>query len=416
MSLASVLLILSLATLVLSFLLLLVKPDPDKRKWRKIVLLSVVLLCINVAAEVGKRIADARREVAAKEQESRQQQTFMEFLSEVRTLNASATQSFAKLNAMAAASNPSAVASLAAQAHRVQTQLSEITKLVTAGSTDASSLKDLKRLMEETRASITGLNTGIEVQRSVNAPTVRSAQEPERHTEPSLLQPTTPSSPAPDLSPPIILNTALAVATPSLVVPIHTQGRYPEYEPSTDSLQVAIKDGFVIAYFTGNGVSSGDSIKLRVSQAKRSTQTFKSYVIQPGSGLKNQSDNGCNMTIRRISGVLDTSFYRPAPFYRPVPMITVPTTGSETYMLSAFCIEPNKDNPSQTERFTLESPVRVFSCFALSGQHLSIQGYQAAVWIYESSLTYSQANEKLAISQADWAAAQDVVNHCQSPN
>src|SRR6185295_14097064 len=117
--------------------------------------------------------------------------------------------------------------------------------------------------------------------------------------------------------------------------------------------------------------------------ANRWAQLLDHYVLPPGSGLVSRPDSACSMTIRSVVGIAQgpTS-------YRPASVITVPNAGSETYILAAFCLDSKTDDPSESTTFTLKAPVRALSCIAREGAFLSVEAYQAAVWIYRDKLTF----------------------------
>jgi hypothetical protein len=100
--------------------------------------------------------------------------------------------------------------------------------------------------------------------------------------------------------------------------------------------------------------------------------------------------------------------------YQPTSVITVPAKGTATYILTAFCSEFHKDNPSESTHFTLKPPSPVMSCIARTGKQLPVPAYQAAVWMYTDNVNFSEVNEKFEVSPQDWAKGAAVYQRCRS--
>jgi hypothetical protein len=89
---------------------------------------------------------------------------------------------------------------------------------------------------------------------------------------------------------------------------------------------------------------------------------------------------------------------------------------SATYVLSAYCAEFHKDNPSPSSVFTVEPSDNVAGCILSDAaqQGLSVQATQAAVWIYTDHVDYGAMSHKFPISESDWHAATAVATGCQA--
>jgi hypothetical protein len=180
-------------------------------------------------------------------------------------------------------------------------------------------------------------------------------------------------------------------------------------QPSVPSLLTAIQTDAVRAEFIGTGGSSGDSVKVRVSKGRKATPGPHDYRVPPGSQLDSSDASAQGMTIMGVAGK-DLGGLS----YEPTSVITVPAKGSATYILTAFCSEFHKDNPSESTHFTLKSPSPVLACIARAGKQLPVPAYQAAVWMYTDNVSFSEVNEKFDVSRQEWAKGAAVYQQCRS--
>jgi hypothetical protein len=181
------------------------------------------------------------------------------------------------------------------------------------------------------------------------------------------------------------------------------------FAQSIPTLQDAIASGQVNGVFYGTGSSSGDSVTVEVSKGPKAASGPKEVSVPPGSRLDSADAGAQGMMILGIAGRVTG-----ATTYAPADNIVVPATGTATYLLTAFCSEFHKDNPSESTRFTLRSPDPSLACIAKRSKDggLSIDATQAAVWIYTDRLTFEAVNEKFSVSRTDWDRAQQVVRAC----
>src|ERR1035441_8664890 len=175
------------------------------------------------------------------------------------------------------------------------------------------------------------------------------------------------------------------------------------------TLHRAMRDGTVVAIFKGTGGSSGDSVEVEVAKTPGARSGRLDLTIPPGSML--HSSNGAEQSMV-IMGVEGRS--TGGGMFEPTSHITVSTTKPVRYILSAFCAEFEKENPSTTDTFALEEPVPILACLAREGKRLSVAAQQAAVWLYTDRMTYGRMTEKFAVSQEEWASASRVVDYCRS--
>jgi len=99
--------------------------------------------------------------------------------------------------------------------------------------------------------------------------------------------------------------------------------------------------------------------------------------------------------------------------YLPTSRIVLMGTSPSTYVLSAFCLNFEKDNPSESDSFTAESADTTPACIVKRSSNLSVPARQAAVWIYTDNVSYSHMSEKFEVLPSEFAQGQSVVDACR---
>src|SRR5881396_2141288 len=107
------------------------------------------------------------------------------------------------------------------------------------------------------------------------------------------------------------------------------------------TLQAAVSRGLVEYSLAGTGASSGDSVKLRVKKASRAPSGPVDVTVPPGSVLRSSSAGAQSMVVSSVSGI-DMGGGR----IRRTSQIHLTDAAEITLILSAFCAEFEKDNPS----------------------------------------------------------------------
>ncbi len=194
-----------------------------------------------------------------------------------------------------------------------------------------------------------------------------------------------------------ILALAVLYAAP-FVVPAQAQ----------QTIQEAVSSGKLVTSIEGTGGSSGDSIKLKVSKGPKAGNEPVDATVPPGTKLASNGGGFQSMVVTGISG-------EDAGNGMMTAASAIHLVGrAATYILTAFCAEFEKDNPSETSTFTLGRPDPVVSCMAREGSSLSVSAMQAAVWMYTDRITFEHMNQKFDVSASDWAAAQKVYQTCRA--
>lgn len=177
----------------------------------------------------------------------------------------------------------------------------------------------------------------------------------------------------------------------------------------TLTLYEAMREGKVVANFTATGASSGDSIEAEVSKGPARAGALQ-LTVPPGLKLLNGNGSWQSMVISGVRG-------RSLGGGRYIPTSTIMLTDSmpsAKYVLSAYCAEFHKDNPSPSSVFTVQPPDSMAACILSNAvqQGLSVPATQAAVWIYTDHVDYGTMSQKFPVSGSDWQIASAVANAC----
>jgi hypothetical protein len=174
-------------------------------------------------------------------------------------------------------------------------------------------------------------------------------------------------------------------------------------------LQEAIASNRVTAEFRGNGASSGDSVTAQLAKGPKAGPEPLETSLPAGSVLVSDDTSVQKMMVVSLRGIL-----RVANMYQPETRIVLTDNDAVVFVLAAYCMEFEKENPSHATSFTLGPPDRVLARIAQKGASLSVPAMQAAVWMQTDSITYDQMTQKLPISPEDWAAGQTVFRECRN--
>ena len=187
-------------------------------------------------------------------------------------------------------------------------------------------------------------------------------------------------------------------------------------EPASSSavafptLQNAIASNRVTAEFKGNGGSSGDSVLAELAKDAQAGAEPLRTSLPAGSVLLSNDASVQNMMIAGVRGILQDGSR-----YRPGTRIVLTDSDSVVYVLAAYCMEFEKENPSQDTRFRLERPDPALERIAQLGASLTVPAMQAAVWMHTDGVTFDRMNQKLPISPEDWSAGEAVFLECRGP-
>ena len=175
------------------------------------------------------------------------------------------------------------------------------------------------------------------------------------------------------------------------------------------TLQSAAAAGKVEYTFNGTGASSGDSIRLKVKKAPSAGSEPITVTVPPGSLLRSSDGAAQNMVISAVRGI-DIGGGQ----IRPVSDIVLADQSPVTVVVSAFCAQFDKNNPSPSTTFTLDEPEPRLACATRLGGRLPIRSQQAAVWSFTDAISYDRMMRKLPLMRQEWTAAETLAEGCRS--
>jgi hypothetical protein len=178
----------------------------------------------------------------------------------------------------------------------------------------------------------------------------------------------------------------------------------------TLTLPAAVAADRVRITVSGMGSSSGDSIRLIVVKSPTTEAGELLLTVPPGTRLASADSGAQSMVVARVRG------RETGPFsFVPTSTIVVGARPT-TYILEAYCIEFEKDNPSGSTSFRVQVSDPELACILQKavGDSLSVEAVQAAVWIRTDQITFEHMVQKFPVSNLDFRRAADVVRYCQT--
>ncbi len=195
------------------------------------------------------------------------------------------------------------------------------------------------------------------------------------------------------------------------VLIITTFSAFVAFGQAPETIYDAMREGKVNATFTATGGSSGDSIYLNISKTPAAGYGTLTITVPPGLRLQNLNGVWQSMVVSGVRGR-----WQGGNQYTPQPLIILDDASpSATYLLSAYCAEFRKDNPSPASQFVVWPPDNTTACILsnASAQGLSVAASQVAEWINTDRVTFNDLQDKFPVSIPDWNAAVRVASQCQ---
>ena len=177
--------------------------------------------------------------------------------------------------------------------------------------------------------------------------------------------------------------------------------------PQKVRLDQAIGKGIVRAEFQGMGSSTGDSILLRIANLTASPLEVE---IAPGTVLEDPSASCQDMIVERVRGIPKAEYS-----FQPQDHILLPGKETEEYVLLAYCLNFDRDNPTPKTRFRLKGfgYPEIQKLFAILPQaseaERSIEAIQIAIWVILQDVTWGELQSRLSLTEADIADARSLL-------
>jgi hypothetical protein len=172
-------------------------------------------------------------------------------------------------------------------------------------------------------------------------------------------------------------------------------------------LGTALASGKISASFRGTGGSSGDAVLLTVQKTATAGAAQVVLAIPAGTMLRSAAGGSQNMVVNSVRGIA----VGPRT-YRRVSNIVLSDNNPVTVVLSAYCAEFEKDNPTEGGSFTLDERDPALACILNNAKGLSVPSVQAAVWVHTDRITYQRMSAKFRISLQEFQAGQAVADQC----
>lgn len=145
-------------------------------------------------------------------------------------------------------------------------------------------------------------------------------------------------------------------------------------KPAPLAIEKAEADGLITVSAEGTGGSSGDVIVLVV---RRVVNRPLRLALNPGMTLRSAAANVQNMIVYALKGEATARGYRPSAF------IELSDDKERRYVVEAYCLDFDKENPDSSHRLTLGPPDdRTLAILrAIPKDNWSIKIAQAAIWL-----------------------------------
>jgi len=242
-----------------------------------------------------------------------------------------------------------------------------------------------------------GSNIGVEVVRSVPSAQVATGT------------PIAPAGTALPATPASVLLSATATSVPSKSpTKAATAAMPPTPTPKRLlTLNEALAQGLVEAQFRGTGSSSGDSIMATLT---RSVPRTLEITVPPGMVLASHSPSAQDMVVLRVRGIpVGGGQFEPASTMR------LTSDDPKEFLLEAYCLDFDRDNPSDSTGFSVGEPVSSDVQAVLEAlqevplSQRSMGATQAAIWAVTDNLCESELRARFPVDTADLEAAASIL-------
>jgi hypothetical protein len=192
-----------------------------------------------------------------------------------------------------------------------------------------------------------------------------------------------------------------AVIVLSLIVGLAQQPK-PAVPVPVMSIEEALSKGLIEHSFAGTGGSSGDVMTLTIKRAVRRPLRL---TLAPGTVLRSAAANVQSMIIASVKGErIDREKYR------PTNLIELSDDNERVYLLEAYCLDFDKENPGASDRFSLGavdgSALALIN--SLPKEQRSVPVVQAALWL-AAGVSRAAIRERFEVSEADLLIAEITV-------
>lgn len=173
-----------------------------------------------------------------------------------------------------------------------------------------------------------------------------------------------------------------------------------EAAAATESFLDAARQRLIEYEVVGLDASSGDSLRIRVRRLAARPIRLR---IAPGTVFATGSRGVQRMAAFSVSGEVETPG---SDSVRPTDTIDLDTDGFREFILKAYCLDFELENPSPGNRFQAQSvDNRAAAILAAANQQgLGVAATQAAIWL-DRGVTGEEIRQKFEVTDQDLAQA-----------
>lgn len=172
-------------------------------------------------------------------------------------------------------------------------------------------------------------------------------------------------------------------------------------------MQNAIATGSVRVVIRGTGASSGDSVLLTVTRTAKSPAGALVLSIPAGTLLRSTRDGYQDMVVMAVRGV-----WAGRGRFRPTSRVVVARSGSVTYVLSAYCIDGERTDPSSAVRFAVGPRDAGLACIGRESRGLTMPALQATIWMRSEGIDVEEVARRISLRDRDWDQAMGALRRC----
>ena len=189
----------------------------------------------------------------------------------------------------------------------------------------------------------------------------------------------------------------------TLVFIMETQAFAREVMP----LDEAVQQNKVNVEITGLGGSTGDTIKLNV---RRNVPESLHLTLTPGTVFKSQSGGVQDMAGARIKGESTGPLT-----YIPRSDIFLSNNSMRSYIVEAYCLNFDKDNPGEQDTFGVAAPDDRTALIIKKGQEKGymIQVIQSAIWMDRDKVSPSRLKSRFPVGDKEIGQATSLLAYVE---
>lgn len=191
------------------------------------------------------------------------------------------------------------------------------------------------------------------------------------------------------------------------------------------SLEEAARKGLIEYNIRGTGGSSGPTLLIGV---RRTSQSSIDVYLRPGTVLASNNAKAQRMVVWGVHGIVVAGAGQNQPL-QPVTSMYLPDLNVRTYILEAYCMDFELDNPSLEDRFepVMEASAAVDELanldvraaqviYEAKRRKLSVEAIQTAIWVDKQHLSKQEIKKKFEASDQDMDAAFEMLKRLPPPD